>query len=323
MTKRKLICTMVASAALLAMPGAVFAQESPKVIRFVVPYAPGGLPDTVARIVAQHLQQNSGKTVVVENRPGANGAVAAAALATSPADGSTFLVTDGSMITINPLITKNMSYNPDKDLVPVSLIATSPLFLATNANVKANTLDEFIKLAKANGASMNYGSSGIGSSHHLAMEALKAGLGIPLQHIPYKGSGASVPALVGSQVDVVYSAYPSLAGFAKDGKVKILATNSATRSSLAPNVPAVAEKLPGYDFAVRVIALARAGTPQPVIQTMSSEIAKVVKEADVVSKFKSAGIEPVGGSPAQLEEALKAEKERMAVAGKQAHLLPE
>jgi tripartite-type tricarboxylate transporter receptor subunit TctC len=311
-------------AAVTALPGQATAQPTAsRPVRLVVPYAAGGLPDTVARMLAQRLTESMGQPFFVDNRPGGNGAVAAANLATSPADGETLLVTDGSMLTISPLTSKKLSYDPMKSFTPVSLVAHSPLFLAVNAKVKANTFDEFIALAKSKPGQLNYGSSGIGSSHHLTMEAMTAGLGISMTHVPYRGSGASVPALVGGQVDAVFSAYPSLAAFAKQGQVKLLATNSLKRSSLAPNVPAISERLPAFDFAVIVMVLAPAGTPNEPIQRISAEIEKLAKRQDVIDQMKTAGIEMIGAGPAQLTEAINGERQRMAQAAKQANLKPE
>jgi tripartite-type tricarboxylate transporter receptor subunit TctC len=182
-----------------------------------VPYAAGGLPDTVARIFAQRLGDKLGQAVVVDNRPGANGVVAAQALATAPKDGYTFLVTDGSMFSINPAIYKSLGYDYKRDFMPVSLAARAPLYLAVHPKVPANTFQEFIALAKAKPGTLNYGSSGIGSTHHLTMEALKASLGLQITHVPFKGTGQSVPALIGGQVEVLFSALPSLVGFVKGG----------------------------------------------------------------------------------------------------------
>lgn len=308
----------------LSSVSSTMAQSYPsRPIKFIVPYSPGGLPDTVARILSLRLPEGLGQPVVVDNKPGANGGVAAVTLAQAPADGYTFLVTDGSMLTVNPLINKKMSYDPAKDFVPVSLVASSPLFLVVNSGVKANTLDEFIALAKSKPGELNYGSSGIGSSHHLTAEAMKAGLGVFMTHIPFRGSANSVPALIGGQVDMVFSAYPSMAGFVKSGQARILATNSLNRSSLAPNVPAISEKIPGFDFAVIVVILAQKGTPQEVIDRVSAEVTKLTRRADVIEQMKLAGIEPVGGSPAALATALKQESERIAKAAKQANLQAE
>ncbi|MCY1254052.1 hypothetical protein D9M68_43290 [compost metagenome] len=294
-----------------------------KPIRFIVPYAPGGLPDTVARVLSQQLTQRLGKPVVVDNRPGANGVVAAQALMTSPADGHTFLVTDGSMMSINPAIYKNLSYEPKRDFVPVSLAARSPLFLAVNARVPANSLNDFVALAKSKSGTLNYGSSGIGSTHHLSMEALKTALKLDIKHVPFRGSGQSVPALIGDQVQVVFAALPSLSGFVKSGQVKILGTNSLQRSALAPKIPAISEVVPGYDFAVTVGLLAAKGTSDAVVKKMADAVSEAVKMPEVISQLHVAGIEPVGGSSADYAKVIADEAARYAQAIKVAHVVAE
>ncbi|MEO5772005.1 MAG: tripartite tricarboxylate transporter substrate-binding protein [Burkholderiaceae bacterium] len=308
----------------LWLPFAVQAQAFPsKPIKLVVPYSPGGLPDTVARVLAQRLQDAFGQTVVVENKAGASGAVAAATLAQSPADGYTLLVTDGPMLAITPLVTQKMSYDPVKVFVPVSLVGTAPLFLAVNANVKANTLDELLALAKSKPGALNYGSAGVGSIHHLTTEAMKAGLGVFVTHIPFRGSGASVPAMIGGQVDMVFASPPSLMGFVKSGQAKLLAINSAKRSALAPDVPTLGEKIPGFDFAFTVVILAKTGTPAEAINRLSSEVAKIVKRPDVIELLRIAGVDPVGGTPEELAQAMRSESERVVAAAKRAQLKAE
>jgi tripartite-type tricarboxylate transporter receptor subunit TctC len=289
-----------------------------RVIRFVVPYAPGGLPDTVARVIAQRLTESMGQSVVVENKPGANGVIAAQTLTGAPRDGYTFLVTDGSMMSINPSLYKNLSYDPKRDFIPVSLVATSPLFLAANTELKVNTLQEFVNLVKSEPGKLNYGSSGIGSSHHLTMEAMKTSLNLQINHVPFRGSGQSVPALVGNQVNVVFSALPSLSGFAQKGNVKILATNSATRSALAPDIPAIAEIIPGFNFAVTVGVLAATGTPAYAVTKINQEVAKAVKQQAVITQLNTLGIEPVGSTPAEYSAAIDEEARRYAGAIKAA-----
>jgi tripartite-type tricarboxylate transporter receptor subunit TctC len=285
-----------------------------KPIKFVVPYSAGGLPDTVARIFAQRLGDRLGQSVVVDNKPGANGVVAAQVLATSPKDGYTFLVTDGSMFSINPSIYKNLSYDYKKDFMPVSLAARAPLYLAVHPKVPANTLQEFIALAKSKPGTLNYGSSGIGSTHHLTMEAMKAALGLEIMHVPFRGSGQSVPALIGGQVEVLFSALPSLSGFVKAGQAKILATNAGQRSSLEPNVPAIAEVIPGFDFAVIVGVLAPTGTPASAIERISAEIAQIAKMPELILTLNKAGIDPIGSGPADYNKAILGENERLAKA---------
>ena len=318
MTQRRLLllATAAVAAGALAMPMIAGAQGAypNRPIRFVVPYAPGGLPDTVARIFAQRLGERLGQSVVVDNRPGANGVVAAQALATAPKDGYTFLVTDGSMFSINPAIYKNLGYDYKRDFMPVSLAARAPLYLAVNPKVPVNTLQEFIALAKSKPGTLNYGSSGIGSTHHLTMEAMKASLGLQITHVPFKGTGQSVPALIGGQVDVLFSALPSLSGFVKGGQVKLLANNAAQRSSQEPNVPAIAEIIPGFDFAPIVGVLASTGTPASAIERISAEMAQIAKMPEVVQTLTTAGIEGIGSGPADYNKAILGENERLAKA---------
>jgi tripartite-type tricarboxylate transporter receptor subunit TctC len=294
-----------------------------KSIRFVVPYAPGGLPDTVARVIAQRLQEKIGQSVVIENKPGANGAVAAAAISQGPADGYTFLVTDGSMFSINPKIYAKLDYNPTKDFVPVALIARAPLFLAAVPALPASSLKDFVAYAKANPGKVNYGSSGIGSTHHLTMEAIKAEYKLDIVHVPFKGTGQSVPALVGGQVEVLWSAYPSLAGFVKDNRVKLLATNGAKRSTQAPDVPAVAETIAGFDFAPIVGILAPAGTPKGIMDKIAAEVVAVTKNPDTQKQLAGSGIEAVGGGSDDYAKAIADENARMAKAIEAAGIKPE
>ncbi|WP_119155291.1 Bug family tripartite tricarboxylate transporter substrate binding protein [Caldimonas tepidiphila] len=320
----KLAGTAAAVFAAIAFPALAQAQAFPsKPIKLIVPYSPGGLPDTVARALSPHLAQALGQSVVVENKPGAGGAIAAATVTQSPADGHTLLVTDGPLLTITPLVNAKVAYDAAKDFTPVSLIGKAPLFLAVNPAVKANTLDEFIALAKSQPGKLNYGSSGIASIHHLTAEAMKGELGLDIAHIPFKGSANSVPAMIGGEVDMVFSSPPSLMGFVKSGRAKLIAINSPKRSPLAPEVPTLAEKAAGFDFAFNVAVLARAGTPPEAVERVSAEIAKLVKRPDVIEQLQTAGVDPVGGSPEQLASALKSEATRLTAAAKRANLKAE
>ncbi len=323
--RRKILMTGLLAAGALATPLMAQAQGAypNKPIKFVVPYSPGGLPDTVARIFAQRLGDKLGQSVVVDNRPGANGVVAAQVLATSPKDGYTFLVTDGSMFSINPAIYKNLGYDFKRDFVPVSLAARAPLYLAVNPKVPVNNFQELVALARSKPGTLNYGSSGIGSTHHLTMEALKAALGLQITHVPFKGTGQSVPALIGGQVEILWSALPSLAGFVKTGQVRLVANNSAQRSQQEPNVPTIAEVLPGFDFAPIVGVLAATGTPASVIDRISTEMALIAKMPEVIQTLNNAGIEPIGSSPADYNKAILGENERLAKAITAAGIKPE
>lgn len=313
-SRRPFVIGAALLAAGLAVPAWVTAQAAypNRSIRFIVPYSAGGLPDTVARIYAQRLGAALGQGVVVDNKPGANGVVAAQALASAPPDGYTFLVTDGSMFSINPAIYKTLSYDFKRDFIPVSLAARAPLYLAVHPKTGVNTLQEFVAVARAKPGALNYGSSGIGSSHHLTMEAMKSALGIDVVHVPFKGTGQSVPALIGGQVDVAFSALPSVSGFVKANQIKLLATNAGKRSPQEPQVPAIAEIVPGFDFAVIVGVLAATGTPAAVIERISAEMDKVAKAQETIQILANAGIEAVGGKPGDYAKAITDENERLA-----------
>jgi tripartite-type tricarboxylate transporter receptor subunit TctC len=203
------------------------------------------------------------------------------------------------------------------------LAARAPLYLAVHPKTPANNLRELIALAKAKPGGLTYGSSGIGSTHHLTMESLKASLGMEITHIPFKGTGQSVPALVGGQVDMLFSALPSLIGFVKSGQVRLLANNAAKRSTQEPNVPAIAEIIPGFDFAPIVAVFAASGTPTAAIERISNEMAAIAKMPEVVQTLSNAGIEAIGGSAADCHRAVLEEVDRLGKAVAQAGIQKE
>jgi len=284
-------------AALFAVASA-HAQYPARPIKVVVPYAPGGLPDTITRLVGTKLGESLGQSIVVENMGGAGGISGVTEVVKAPPDGYTLLVCDVGQVAINPHVFSKLPYDPLRDLATVSLIATSELYLVAHPSVKADSLKELVALAKAQPGRLNYGSSGVGSIHHLATEALKTGFGIDIVHVPYKGTGQSVPALLGGQVALLYSALPSIAGQVKEGKVKVLAISTAKRSARMPDVPTVAESgIPGYDFAPEIGMLAPARTPPEIIRKLSAAVAKAVKASEVVQRFNDLGIDAVGSTP--------------------------
>jgi len=298
-------------AAALLVPVSAWAQAYPsQTIKLIVPYAPGGLPDTVARMVGQKLQERVGQNVVIENRPGGSGSIAAAALMSAPADGYTFIVSDGSPFSINPLLFKQ-TYSPS-DFAPVALLARSPLFLAVHQKVPVATLKEFIDYVRARPGQVNYGSSGVGSVHHIAMEGVKDALKLQMTHVPYRGTGQSVPALLGGHVETLFSAYPSVAAAAENKTIKLLANAGPTRSPQAPDAPPLADVIPGFDFAPIVVMFARAGTPPAIIQKMAGEIIAVVQLPETGRQFIAGGFEPAPGGPDELGRAVASERERAA-----------
>jgi len=292
-------------------------------VSLIVPYAPGGLPDTIARAVGQKLSEKWGQSVVIENRPGGNGVVAAQYLMSKPADGYTLMATDIATFSINPYMYKSLPYE-DKDFTLVSLTARAPLFLALNPSIPAANFPQFVALAKANPGKFSYGSSGIGSIMQLVMESVKATLGIDVLHVPYKGTGQSVPAAVSNQVSLVVSAYPSLQGFAKEGKLRLIAVTTAQRSGLASDVAAISEtEIPGFDLAPYIGITGPAGMPAAVVQKISNDVADVLKDPATQERFKVLWIDPVGGGPREFAEALAADKAKVAKIVQQAGIKPE
>jgi tripartite-type tricarboxylate transporter receptor subunit TctC len=280
-------------------------------IKIIVPNPPGGLPDTITRILGKRLQERLGQSVVVENRPGANSGIGTAAMTQAPADGYTLMVADGAILSISPLLQVKLPYNP-KDVLPVSMVARAPLFLAISPNVPAKNLKELIDYAKANPGKLNYGSIGLGSFHHLTMEAFNTAFGLSMNHIPYKGSSETIGAILGGHIDVLFAAYAGLRAAVETKKVIMVASNGPKRSPQAPDVPAIAELSPGFDLAVIQGVTTRVGTPRAVVEKIAAEVAAIVKEPEVVAQFATAGIEPIGAGPDEYRAALNAEAERMA-----------
>ena len=309
------LCAAVLELALLGLAAvglmvvAAQGQTPGPSIKLIVPYAAGGLPDTVARVVGRRLQERLGHAVVIENRGGANGGIGMSALVSAPADGQTFVVSDGSMLSTNPLLYAKLPYDT-KDIAPVAFLAQAPLFLAVHPKLPVATLKDFVDYVKARPGQINYGSSGVGSIHHISMEGVKVSLNLAMTHIPFKGTGESVPALLGGHVEALFSAYPSLSGAAGTNKITLIATNGSERSPQAPNVPAIAEIVPGFDFATIVGIYARTGVPSAIVQKIAAEANEIVKEPEVIKQLAAVGIEAKGGGPAEFDRALKGEGER-------------
>ncbi len=304
---------------LTAWCGGAGAQEYPaKPVRMVVPYAAGGLPDTMTRLVAQRLGETFGQQFVIENRPGAGGIAACEVVAKSAADGYTLLIADVAQTAINPALYAKLPYDPIKDFTPVSIMGTSAQFLVAHPSVPANTLTQLIALAKAKPGQLNYGSGGIGSLHHLGMEALKAARGLNILHVPYQGTAQSVPALINGEVALVFSALPSIAGHLKTGRVKLLAVNTSKRSAQAPDVPTIAEVtgIPDFDYPPEIGVLAPAGTPQAIVTRLAAGIAKAVRHPDTLARFTTLGIEPVGNTPEAYAAQIRIDIEKYAKAVK-------
>jgi tripartite-type tricarboxylate transporter receptor subunit TctC len=276
------------------------AQSYPaRPVRMVVPYAAGGLPDTMARLIAQRLTETFGQHFIVDNRPGAGGIGACELVAKAAADGHTLLIADTPQTAVNLALYAKLPYDTLRDFAPVSIIGTSTQFLSAHASLPATSLNELIALARAKPGQLRYGSGGIGSLHHLGMEALKTGLNLDIVHVPYKGTAQAVPAMLSGEVSLVFSAFPSILQHVKAGRVRMLAANTLKRSPYAPDVPTVAEVtgLKDFDYPPLIGVLAPARTPRQVVARLSEGIAAATRHAEVAQRFTALGIDPVGSTP--------------------------
>jgi tripartite-type tricarboxylate transporter receptor subunit TctC len=276
----------------------------------------------VARIVAVSLQEKLKQTVIVENRPGAGGGVAASFVAGQPADGYQLIVTDNSFLSTNPFLYRELIYNP-KNFIAVAQIATAPLFLAVHPLVPVKTMNEFIDYAKSNPGKINYGSSGIGTMHHLSMEAIKAHYHLDMTHVPFRGTGDSVPALLGGHVGALFSAYPSLSGAVATKQITLIASNGPKRSPQLPDVPTVAEFIPGFDFSPRIGIFARSGTPAEAVGLISKTIVSVTSEQGTIDRLAAVGIEAAGSGPEGAQKVLRDEIARVTAVVKAAGIEPQ
>lgn len=274
-----------------------------KPIRFLSSSAPGGLTDVVGRMLGERMAASSemrGHSVVVENRPGAGGVIAAMAVVNAAADGHTLLIADLSNSAIAPLLMDKPPYDTLRDFAPVSLIGTTRFYLAVNSALGVNNWKEFVDLVRANPDKFSYGSSGSGTIHHLATEMMKTRAGVKLAHIPYKSSAQSTPAFLAGEIQVLFSAYQAVAPHIATGKVRLLAVASPDRSPQVPNVPTFAELgVKDMIFVPSVHALAPAATPKPIVAKLSNEIKKALQTPEAIKRFEAMGIDPLGTTPEQ------------------------
>lgn len=303
---------LVISASLVTSIACQAAETYPsQTIKFIVPYSPGGLPDTVARQLSVILGESLGQTIIVDNKPGAGGIVAGQVVKAAPADGYTFLITDTISYNTSHLISPNVSFDPRKDFKPIAIVAKAPNFLAISPSLPVNNFAELSKYIKDHPGEVNYGSSGVGTPHHLAMEALRLELNWNINHIPYKGSAQSVPALVGGQVQALFAAYPSLIGFEKNGKVKIIGASTIKPSKIAPEVPALGANIPGYEYVHTIAIFGLESVPKNVTTRLNQALNSVASQPKAVDSFKSMGIELEITGPVESAKWVKEENERI------------
>ena len=302
---------LLALALLAIFPRNAAAQDYPtRNVTILVPFAPGGGTDILARVVAQKLEQRLGKTFIIENRTGAGTVVAAGAAAKAAPDGYTLMQATSGTMAMNGAIFKTLPYDPTKDLVPVSLVAAVPFVLVINKDLPVQNVADFIKLAKEK--PLNYGSGGVGAFHHLNAELFSSMTGIKMTHVPYKGSAPALTDLVAGHIQVLFTDLAPSLELIRAGKVRVLGITSAESAKAAPEIPPLAKVgVPGYDTAAWQMMVAPAGTPQPILAKLNTEINAIVHTAEVEKKFVDLGLIPVGkGSLGELDAYVKTETVR-------------
>ena len=305
------LLTLVA-AAMLVMAPAVKSQDYPiKPVRLVDPYAPGGSTSVVSQALSKKFQEFTGQAMVVDHKPGAGSNIGAEIVAKAAPDGYTLLVA-ASSLAINPSLYRNMAFDPIKDLAPVAMLIRTPNVLAVHPALPVRSTAELIAYAKANPGTLNYGSSGNGATNHMAAELLKVLAKVEMQHVPYKGGGEAMAALLSGQIQVLFNPASSLAPQDKAGRLRMIAVGSADRVP-GLNLPTLAESgLPGFQSDVWFALLAPAGTSAPVIAKLNALTNRILKDPAVTAALNKAGLEPVGGSAEDMAKLLRADTARWA-----------
>jgi tripartite-type tricarboxylate transporter receptor subunit TctC len=299
----------LALAALIALtsPGAAAQGYPGKPIRLVVPFAPGGGTDIIARLFGQYLADALGVAVVADNRGGAGSTLGTEIVAHAPADGYTLLLGNISLA-FNAELYKKLPYDAIRDLAPISLVAVQPNIIVIHPSLPAKTVKEFIAVAKANPGKYSYASAGTGSGTHLAGELLKMLTHIDLVHVPYKGTGPALNDLIGGQVQMMVSTFASALPHAKSGRLRALAVTTAKRSPAAPDVPTLSEAgVPGFEYSTWYGLLAPARTPRDIIAKLGDTTRKVLAREDLKQRFDSQGVEPLWNTPGEFAAYLRAE----------------
>ncbi|WP_295547756.1 tripartite tricarboxylate transporter substrate binding protein [uncultured Pseudacidovorax sp.] len=311
---KKLLASCLMALPLLAPVASAQAQQAAypaKQMRWLVPYPAGGGSDFLARTIGQQLSTQTGQPVVVENKPGGNTAIAAADVVRSQPDGYTMLSADNGTLVFNPVLYKSLSYNPGKDLAPVTLMGRFPMILVVSPSVTVKDAKEFIAQVKANPQGINFASAGAGSPHHLAMELLKTEAGLKMTHAPYRGAAPALADVAGGQVPAMMVDLAAGAGFIKGGKVRALAVANATRLPQLPDVPTFAELgFKNVEAAALVGLVVPAATSAETVNALNKQVVAAINAPDVHKKLIDFGVEPVGNTPAQFAELLKGENAR-------------
>jgi tripartite-type tricarboxylate transporter receptor subunit TctC len=313
-TRRSTLTGLLAATVLTAWTLPAMAQESwpNKSVRLVVPFAPGGSTDVIARMMAQKLNEIWGQTVIVDNRAGAGGNLGADIVAKSPADGYTLLFGTGS-ITINPQLYKKMPFDTKKDLVPITNVASGPMLVVVPDDSPLTSVKELIAQAKAKPGSVNFGSAGVGSQVHLAGENFANAAGVDIVHVPYKGEAPAYTDLIAHQTQMMVGNFAAASALLGKGRLRALAVTSKQRMPSMPDVPTVSESgLPGFENTGWFGLLAPAGTPAPILAKIHADVVKALTSTEIKARLYVQGMTPVGNSPAEFVKAMDEESQHWA-----------
>ena len=300
------------AATLLLVPSAEAQQFPSRPIRFVMAYPPGGSSDVLARPIANEMTKGLGQPVLLEYKPGAGSTIGADFTAKSPPDGHTIVL----LLTahaVNATLMPKLPYDTIRDFAPITLAAVAPLVVEVNAQSPIRTLRDLIDAAKAGKGKLNYASAGPGNTSHLAVELFKMTVGVDMTHVPYKGSGPAITAILAREVDLMFDSIGSSLPQIQAGKFRAIAVTSATRAAVLPNVPTVQESgVPDFDVSVWYGVFAAAGTPQPIVQKLNAEIIRAMNVPEVKERIEASGYQVVGSTPAALDAHVKSEITRWA-----------
>jgi len=307
------ILRLIALILAVCMPAQPHAQTYPaKPVRIIVPFAPGGATDIVTRLLAQKLTEAWGQQILVDNRAGAGGNIGGELAAKAPPDGYTLFMTSGSIVTANQYMYRKLPWNPEKDLVAITNVASGPQIVAVHPSFPVKSIKEMITLAKARPGSITFGSAGIGTQTHLAAENFLFTAGINAVHVPYKGEGPALVDLVAGQIIFLTPNLSASIGFVQQGRLRALGVTSRQRAPQLKDVPAIAETLPGFENLGWFGLMAPAGTPAAVLDKVYRDTAKALEGADLRKRFDDLGMAPVGNAPADFAKAIREEAVRWA-----------
>lgn len=311
--RRTAIALALLPMALLCAAVPAAAQSFPdRPIKLIVPFGAGSAVDTIARAIAAQVAEQTGQGVLVDNRTGANGIIAAEAAAKSPADGYTLFMPNDGIMAANPALYAKLPYDPIMDFAPVTLTSTVPLVLVGNTAFAAKTVPELIALAKASPGSINYSSTGSGSAQHLAMEFFVDAAGVKMTHVPYKAMGPALTDVIAGTVPLMFSGMSNVIAFVKEGKLRVYGVSTPKRSTAMPDAPTIAEAgLPGYGYAAWNGIVAPAATPPEVVRKLHSEFAKAIANPALRAKLASLGFDLVGAGPEEFGNLIKSDVARL------------